>query len=464
MKRAKGLVFFVIALLIVGLACTAFFGVYTWYGAREDTIIRGTKSLLTGVGLGKTAQVVFTPDESAEVNAEKLEEAQGILLSRLATSGYESAQVDIDYTNNKIVITLPLSENYKAFAVKSILDSSVGKGVLTIREGDEKDENGLPSGNTANVLLDNKDISAAYSGKTGSGLPGVELFLTNEGSTALTSATYQLSGGALSIWMDNEELVSYGIDQAITNGRITISNNSMTAEDAERLSYKINFGPMPFGFTYENIIELSSAESNSLQNILLAVGCAFAVLCILLIVFYRLTGVIISLALILESAISVILFTGYFPVFEPKVLTIPGILGMALLGLTTVALGVWQAERIKANFNNKVVFDASIKGGLKGISAASVDAFIVAGITAFMALAAFGTSNYRLAWFQNLLAWLGVNAGSYTVYPFPFALLYGIILNALVVLLIQRVMTYSLASMSAFKKPFLFGGKKDVIL
>lgn len=458
MKRAKGLVFFAIALLIVGLAYTSFSGVYTWFGAREDTIIRGTKSLLTGVGLGNAVQVVYTPEEGAEVTDETLEEAKGIILGRLSASGYVSAQADIDYTGKKLVITLPFSENEKVYKIKAVLESAAGKGILTFREGDETDENGLPAGNTANVLLDNDDVAGAYSGKTGAGAPGIELFLTNEGTSALTTATYQLLGGTLSIWMDNTQLVAYGIDNPITGGRITISNNSMTDDEAVRLAYKINLGSLPFGFTYQNIVELTAADSNQIQNILLAVGCAFAVLCILLITFYRLTGVVISLALTLQSALSIILFTGYFPAFAPTVITVPGVVGIALLGLLTAALGVWQAERIKANLNAGVVFDVSIRSGLKGMTAAAIDGFLVAGVTAFMAMAAFGTSNYRLVWFRNLLSWLGVNPGGYAVYPFPYALLYGLLLSAIVVLLIQRVMTYSLAALSASKKSFPFGG------
>ncbi|HOP10755.1 MAG TPA: hypothetical protein PK629_04630 [Oscillospiraceae bacterium] len=461
MKKAKGLVFFVIALLILGLGYTAFAGVYTWYGARENTIIRGTKSLLTGIDLGKTAQIVLTPEEGSEVTADALEEARDLIEGRLSIAQYNSVSLNIDYTNNQIVLTIPLTEDYSVYQIQSLLEDIRGKGVLTFRNGDDVDENYLPTGD---IILSNDGVSGAITGRTtDENQPAVQIYLNDDGTSALTSATYQMSGGTLSVWMDSTMLTAYTIDSAITNGKLVVTSDSMTMDSANELAYKINLGQMPFGFTYENIIEMSPTETNTLQNILLYTGCSFAVICILLIVFYRLTGVVISLGLILESTLSVILFTRYFPAFDLTTVTVPAIFTIILLGVITVALGVWQAERIKSGFNEKASFDMTVRGGLKGMSAATVDGVIVAGITAFFAMAAFGTSNYHLAWFTNFLSWMGVNPGGYTIYPLVSSLLYGLILTMLVVLLVQRVMINMLSGINAFKKPFLFGGKKDVL-
>jgi len=457
MKKAKGLVFFVIALLILGLGYTAFAGVYTWYGARENTIIRGTKSLLTGIDLGKTAQIVLTPDEGSEVTADTLKEARDLIEGRLNVAQYNSVNVDIDYDNNQIVLTIPLSENYAVYKIQSLLENVRGKGVLTFRNGDDVDENNLPTGD---IILTNDGISGAITGRTTEeGYPAVQIYLNDGGTNALTSATYTMSGGTLSVWMDNTMLTAYTIDTPITNGQLVVTNSGMTMDEASSLAYKINLGAMPFGFTYQSIVELSSTAADTLPNILIYTGGAFAVICILLIAFYRLSGVIISLGLILESALSIILFTRYFPVFKLMTMTVPALIGIVALGLITVALGVWQAERIKAGFTEKSAFDATVKGGLKGMSAAAADGLIVAGISAFFAVTAFGTSNYRLAWFADLLSWLGVNPGGYSIYPLAFALLYGLILTMLVVLLIQRVLAATITGVNAFKKPSLFGGK-----
>jgi len=464
MKKAKGLVFFVIALLILGLAYTAFFGVYTWYGATENTIIRGVKSLLTGIDLGQTAQVIPTPeaDDETETTAENLTTDRDIIEGRLSNLGYTSLDLEVDVTNNQIVLTLPLTGDYEVYQIKSDLESVCGKGYLTVRNGDDTDDNGSPTGD---IIVSSDDVLGALAGRTTSDQePAIQVVLDDDGTSALYSATYQMSDDTLSIWMDDTELTAYTIDEAISNGRVVITNDSLTMDDASAMAYKINLGPMSFGFTYDNIVELSSASASNLQNILLVIGCALALICILLILAYRLSGVIISLALILESAFSVIMFTSYFPVFSPKYVTISGVFGMVLLGLITVSLGIWQAERIKHGFSDKTSFDTTIKGGLKGMSAAAADGFIVVGITAFFTIAAFGTSNYHLDWFQSILEWMNVVPGGYSIYPLAFILLYGLLIDMLVVLLVQRAMTNTLSSINAFKKPFLFGGKKDVVL
>ncbi|HNX13744.1 MAG TPA: hypothetical protein PK854_04770 [Oscillospiraceae bacterium] len=457
MKKAKGLVFFVIALLILGLGYTSFFGVYSWYGATENTIIRGTKSLSAGVELSKTGQVVLTPEAGSEITAENLQKAGDLIEGRLSKNGYNSVELGIDATNKKIVVTFPLSEGYQVYKIKALVEDIRGKGVLTIRKGETTDENGLPTGE---VIADNTKLLGALTGKTTtSKKPAVQILLNEDGTNALASATYQMSGETLTIWMDNTQVGGYTIDTAITDGKLVVSSDTMSMAEAEAMAYKINLGPLPYGFTFTDIVELSSANPASLQNILIVIGSAFALICILLIVSYRLTGVVVSLGLILESALAVILFTGYFPVFPVNTLTVAGIFGMVMLGLVTVALGVWQAERIKAGLAEHGALDASVRGGLKGMTAGAVDGFIVAGITAFLAMAAFGTSNYRLSWLQNLLAGLGVSPGGYAVYPFVFALLYGLIIDMIVVLAVQRAMIATVSSIGAFKKPGLFGGK-----
>ena len=52
MKRTPKPVFFIVALLIVALTYTTFFGVYSQYGDRTDTIIRGAKDIRFGIEQG----------------------------------------------------------------------------------------------------------------------------------------------------------------------------------------------------------------------------------------------------------------------------------------------------------------------------------------------------------------------------------------------------------------------------
>ena len=51
MKRTSKSVFFIVALLILALTYTTFFGVYSHYGDRRDTIIRGASDIRWGIDI-----------------------------------------------------------------------------------------------------------------------------------------------------------------------------------------------------------------------------------------------------------------------------------------------------------------------------------------------------------------------------------------------------------------------------
>ena len=73
MKRTAKPVFFIVALLIFALTYTAFFGVYTHYGDRRDTIIRGAADIRFGIDIRGGVDVTFAPeDESIEVTADQM--------------------------------------------------------------------------------------------------------------------------------------------------------------------------------------------------------------------------------------------------------------------------------------------------------------------------------------------------------------------------------------------------------
>ena len=63
MKRTAKPVFFIVALLIVALTYTTFFGVYTYYGDRRDTIIRGAKDIRWGIDIRGGIDATFGPKE-----------------------------------------------------------------------------------------------------------------------------------------------------------------------------------------------------------------------------------------------------------------------------------------------------------------------------------------------------------------------------------------------------------------
>lgn len=62
MKRTSKSIFFIVFLLILALTYTTFFGVYTHYGDRTDTIIRGAKDIRWGIDIKGGIDATFGPE------------------------------------------------------------------------------------------------------------------------------------------------------------------------------------------------------------------------------------------------------------------------------------------------------------------------------------------------------------------------------------------------------------------
>ena len=68
MKRTPKWAFFIVAALILCLCVTSVFGIYTQYGDRTDTIIRGMSDIRWGIDIQGGVDVVFAAaDDNANL-------------------------------------------------------------------------------------------------------------------------------------------------------------------------------------------------------------------------------------------------------------------------------------------------------------------------------------------------------------------------------------------------------------
>ena len=94
MKRTPKITFFIVAVLILALAYTSFFGVYTNYGDRVDTIFRGAQDIRTGIDISGGIEVTFAPEDKninppdAQVDAMK-----DVIVRRMIANGITDTAV-----------------------------------------------------------------------------------------------------------------------------------------------------------------------------------------------------------------------------------------------------------------------------------------------------------------------------------------------------------------------------------
>lgn len=230
------------------------------------------------------------------------------------------------------------------------LQSWVKLALLTFREGYEVDNEGKPTGLTAEkIILTGSDVKKASVGVDEQNQYVVLLELKESGVTAFSEATGRLAGTntPISIWMD-ENVISYPtVSTQITDGSASITGN-FTLESATDLANKINGGALPFKLETENFRSISATLGMGAKDAMVLAGAiAFVLVAVFVIVFYRLPGAVAAIALLGQLVGTIAALTGFFSTIPSFTLTLPGIAGIILSLGVGVDANIITAERIK---------------------------------------------------------------------------------------------------------------------
>ena len=301
--KGKPWQFFVVAVLIVVFAFTAFLGISTQYGDTTKIWVKGAQDIRFGIDIRGGVDVTFMPADGYDATDEQMAAAESVIQQRLVNLNITDNEVYTDYNKDRIIVRFPWKEGETDFNPESAIQEIGATAVLTFREGKEVDSEGKPTGVTAeNIILEGKDIksaTAAVDNNANSATYGqyyVSLELNDSGKESFAEATTRLSEskGTISIWMD-DTMISYPtVNSAITDGNAMITLNGSddkTRDEAISLANKINSGALPFALTAENYSTISpSLGANSLQAMVIAGVVAFVLVALFMIANYRLPG------------------------------------------------------------------------------------------------------------------------------------------------------------------------------
>ncbi len=213
--------------------------------------------------------------------------------------------------------------------------------------------------------------------------------LTDEGSKIFGDMTASSIGKTLSIYLDDELLIAPTVQSAITNGSGVI-NGLGSAERASSIAAKIQSGALPLVLTQQKVDKVSAtlgqdAVSSSVRAALIGI----LLIMVLLIIRYRLNGVIASWALTLY----IILLFMFIVVFHIQ-LTLPGLAGVVLGIGMAVDANVIIFERFNEEIRKGRSVKASVRAGFKNAMSAVLDANITTLIAAIVLLI-FGTGSIQ---------------------------------------------------------------------
>ena len=221
--------------------------------------------------------------------------------------------------------------------------------------------------------------------------------LDGEGTKLFGDMTSANIGKRISIYLDGQEIMSPTVNTAITEGRGIIEGN-FTQEQAQSMAIQIQSGALPLTLTQQKVDTISATLGvDALQTSLTAAAIGILLVMLIMIIRYRLSGVVASWALILYIII-LFWFVAMLPGFQ---LTLPGIAGVILgIGMAVdanVVIFERFGEELALGRNTK----AAAKMGFKNAFSAILDANVTTLIAAIV-LMLFGTGSVR--GFANMLA------------------------------------------------------------
>jgi len=460
MKRTPKWAFFVVAVLIFALSFTAIFGVYQRFGDRTDTIIRGVSDIRWGIDIQGGVDVVFGPvDEDVDPTDEQLDAVKTIIEQRMVSKNITDYEAYTDPANNQVIVRFPWASTTETpeQAVKELGQTAM----LSFYIGSETDDEGKPTGD---LILDGNDVKSAEAlytvvdETTQQYEYVVALELNDSGKSAFSKATKQQSAskGTISIWLDDQMISNPTVNNHIENGEAVITG-SQTFEEAKELADLITSGALPFKIEAKSLGSISpTMGSNALSAMGIAGIIAMIAVCVMMIVIYRLPGVVAAIALCGQMSLTIACLSGYFGVFDSFTMTLPGVAGLILSIGIGVDCNVITAEAVRDELRAGKTIDGAIRSGSKNSFWAIFDGNITVLIVAAVLMGVFGSADGIFGW---LFSWLPVSTTG-SVYSFGYTLLIGVITNFVMGLWASRVMLRSISRLKIFRNPWMYGGER----
>lgn len=421
----------VISIIVIGaLAYFAVFGLKI----SDKTIIKSAKDIKTGLDISGGVTIVYQAksDDGNEITENDLKKSEAVIRKRLESKNIFDYIVRSDVSTHQITLEIPSNIEDKS---KDPLDAVEGLDKTA------KIEFRDPSGN---IVLSGEDVkSAKYSDdpvdSTGLLQPHVVLNLSDEGQKKFADATSKLVGKQISIYLDEECITSPTVNSKIDspNAIITMGGGTKSEKKAQAEEYAmlIDSGTLPISLDVINKEYIGPYIGQQALDISVKAGIvAFVIICLIMIVLYRLPGLVASLALTAYVAI-VILIMSHTGIS----LTLPGIAGLILSIGMAVDANVIIFERLKEEIKSKVspnkAFEKSFKNAMTAIIDGNVTTFIVA-----ILLYIFGIGPIK---------------------GFGIVLAIGVVVSLISAVIITKFILKQFLPLAS-KNAFLFGIKKEV--
>ena len=373
MKKGNILKIVISLVIMILLAYLAIFGIKV----GDTTIVKGIRDIKTGLDISGGVSIVYQAEseDGKEITPADLEKSKAVIQNRLEAKNIYDYIIRLDTNTNQINVEIPADTSDTSVDPLAAVEGLDQTAVIQFRDSD------------GNVLLEGDDIeSAQYSDdavdSTGIGTPHVILTFSQEGATKFAEATEELVGKEMPIYLDEEciasPLVNSKIDSStaiITVGEGTYAEKKATAEEYAML---IDSGSLPFNLNVVNKEYIGPyVGQQALQVSVKAGAVALILVCLIMIIKYRLPGIVSTIALVIYISLLLLIIAN-----TGTTMTLSGIAGLILSIGMAVDANVIIYERLKEELSKKLAykkaFDKSFKNAMTTIIDGNITTIIVA--------------------------------------------------------------------------------------
>ncbi len=413
MKNHKPVFFIILAIALI-MVYTAVFGISI--GSFE---VLGSPDMRFGIDIRGGVDAVFQPvDLDRKATPTELEAARSIIETRLDQKNILDRDVTIDNDNGYIIVRFPWKADETDFNPEDAIAELGETAQLTF-----KDEDG-------NILVEGSHVSNStpeLNRQTNQYV--VSLKFDAEGTKLFGDATKRLIGKPINIYMDETLIQSATVSEYIGGGEAQISG-MLTYENAKEVSDKINSGALPFSMITKNHSTISPSLGSGALDVMIKAGMiAFAIICVLLIFYYRIPGFVACIALLIQMSGQILALS------IPQItLTLTGIAGVILSIGMGVDANVIISERISDEIKSGKSVRSAITNGFKEGFTSVFDGNVTVLIVGVVLMV----------------------FGSGSLLSFAYSLLTGIFFNFVAGVTASRLMIRSLSEFDALRKPNFF--------
>lgn len=394
-------------ILAVILFAIAAFLLIAILGAGDS--VKGVRNMRFGIDIRGGVEAVFEPDGLArKATKAELDTAREVIEARLDFQNITDREVTVDENAGYIIVRFPWKSDETGFNPEDAIKELGDMAELAFKDRD------------GNTLIRGKHVIQSSVETQSNGVQDeyvVALKFDTEGSRLFKEATGKMIGEQMPIYMDDEEISAPVVEAEISGGQAVI-NGMKNYEEAKTLSDKINAGALPFSLSTTSFHTISPTLGQHALEVMIGAGlAAFLIVCLFMIFYYKLPGVIACLTLVLQMTLQLLALS--VPQFT---LTLPGIAGIILSLGMAVDANIIIAERISEELRDGRTIHTAVMHGYKNGFRAVFDGNLTTAIVAVILMI----------------------LGSGSMLSFGYTLLIGMIVNVAIGVTISKQLQLSL--------------------